>query len=89
MQESGCDINASYMQGSGFDINASYTQGSGCEINASLTISRRQHVMARPRASRSSSHCDERWEVCRGLTWHAAVFFNSLAVSVAIRGVSH
>ena len=24
-----------------------------------------------------------------GLTWHAAMFFNSLAVSVAIRGVSH
>ena len=50
------------MQGSGCDINASHMLGSGCEINASLTISRRQLVMARPRASRSSSHRDERWE---------------------------
>ena len=50
------------MHGSGCDINASHMLGSGCEINASLTISRRQLVMARPRASRSSSHCDERWE---------------------------
>ena len=33
----------------------------------------------------------KRWEGCRvhTLTWHAAMFFNSLAVSVAIRGVSH
>ena len=38
--------------------------GSGCEINASLTIRSRQPVMARPRASRSSSHRDERWEGC-------------------------
>ena len=29
------------------------------------TISRRQLVMARPRAPRSSSHRDERWEGCR------------------------
>ena len=29
------------------------------------TISRRQLVMARPRASRSSSHRDERWEGCK------------------------
>ena len=54
-----------YMQGSGCEINASHTQGSGCEINASHTISRRQLVMDRPRASRSSSHRDERWEGCR------------------------
>ena len=50
---------------SGCEINASHTQGSGCEIDASLTISRRQLVMARPRASRSSSHRDERWKRCR------------------------
>ena len=64
-QGSGCEINASHTQGCGCDINASHTQGSGCEINASLSIRRRQHVMARPRASRSSSHRDERWEGCR------------------------
>ena len=52
-------------QKSDCDINASHTQGCGCDINASLTISRHQHVMARPRASRSSSHRDERWEGCR------------------------
>ena len=46
-------------------ISTPHTQGSGCEINASQTISRRQLVMARPRASRSSSHRDERWEGCR------------------------
>ena len=46
-----------YMQGCGCVINASHTQGCGCEINGSLTIRRRQHVMARPRASRSSSYC--------------------------------
>ena len=55
-QGSGCEINASHTQGCGCDINASHTQGSGCEINASLSIRRRQHVMARPRASRSSSY---------------------------------
>ena len=67
MQESKCEINASHTQGCVCDINASHTQGSGCEINASLSISRRQHVMARPRASRSSSHRDERCEGCRVL----------------------
>ena len=64
-QESGCEINATHTQGSGCDINASHTQGSGCEINASHSTSRRHLVMDRPRASRSSSHCDERWEGCR------------------------
>ena len=49
-QGSGCEINAYYMQGSGCDINASHTWGRGCDVNASLTISRHQHVMARPRA---------------------------------------
>ena len=62
MQGSGCEINASHTQGCGCDINASHTQGSGCEINAS-------HTMARPRASRSSSHREERREACR--VWHA------------------
>ena len=62
MQGSGCEINASHKQGSGCEINASHTQGSGCEINASLSIRRRLHVMARPRASRSSSYRDKRWE---------------------------
>ena len=66
MQGSGCEINASHTQGSGCEINASHTQGSGCEIKRlSLSIRRRQLVMARPRASRSSSYRDERWEGCR------------------------
>ena len=56
MQGSGCEINASHTQGSGCENNASHTQGCACEINASLSLRRRQHVMARPRASRSSSH---------------------------------
>ena len=64
-QGSGCEINASHTQGSGCEINASHTQACGCEINASLSIRRRQHVMARPRASRSSSYRDERSEGCR------------------------
>ena len=57
-------INASYTQGSVCDINASHTQGCVCVINASLTISRHlaYHRLSkiRPRASRSSSHRDER-----------------------------
>ena len=48
-----------------------YMQGSGCEINACHTISRRHLVMDRPRASRSSSHRDERREGCR--VWHACL----------------
>ena len=64
----GCESNASHTQRSGCEINASHTQGSGCEINASHSTSRRHLVMDRPRASRSSSHCGERWEGCRGLT---------------------
>ena len=64
-QESGCEINASHAQGSGCETNASHAQGSGCEINASHSTSRRHLVTVRPRASRSSSRCDEQWEGCR------------------------
>ena len=64
-QGSGCEINASHTQGSGCETNDSHTQGSGCEINASHSTSRCHLVMDSPRASRSSSHRDERWEGCR------------------------
>ena len=63
-QEIDCETNASHTQGSVCEINASHTQGAAAR-STPLTISRRQHVMARPRASRSSSHRDERWEGCR------------------------
>ena len=52
-------------------MNASHTQGSGSEINASLTISRRQHVMARP------------W-VFVSVFWDFGIVFQDVAASLGL-----